>query len=166
MKKPISLVVLIFLIQIVFIPTSRCNDLVNETCKKIPRPNICISILEADPRTEGSDIDGLATIMVGEVERRASDTLSKVNVLLRQKPRDKPLNDCHNNYVAITRDDVPQASGAIDAGDSGKAVQLMNDAVGMADSCEGGFKGHSPLTSANNGVKDVSSVAAAISRMI
>lgn len=158
--------VLIFLIQIVFIPTSRCNDLVNETCKKTPRPSLCISILEADPRTEGSDIDGLATIMVGEVERRASDTLNKINALFRQKPSDKPLNDCRNNYVAIIRDDVPQASGAIDAGDSGKAVQLMNDAFGKADSCERGFKGRSPMTSANNAVKDVSSVAAAISRLI
>ncbi|KAK9934007.1 hypothetical protein M0R45_021174 [Rubus argutus] len=107
--------------------------------KKTPYPDLCVSILEADPRTEESDIEGYAVIMVG---------------------------DCHEYYVAVIRDDVPQASEAIDEGDTGKAEQRMYDAAGKADSCEKGFKRRSHLTSSNNAVKDVSLVAAAIVRLI
>lgn len=92
------------------------------------------------PRTEESDVEGFAVIMVGEVEPKASDAIDKINVLRKQSPSDKALGDCHEYYVAVIRDDVPQAGEAIDEGDTGKAEQRMYDAAGNADSCEKGFK--------------------------
>ncbi|XP_050374722.1 cell wall / vacuolar inhibitor of fructosidase 1-like [Argentina anserina] len=162
MKKSTSLVaVLIFLIQNTFVQTSHC-DLVSDTCKKTPHPVLCVSILRADSRTEGSDVDGFAFIMVGEVEVKASDVLQKIGHLRKNKP----LSDCQGYYVAVVQNNVPQAENAIDGGDGGKGEQLMNDVIGKADSCERGFQGSSPLTSLNIAVKDVSSVAAALARLM
>lgn len=98
--------------------------------------------------------------------RHPADAIDKINVLRKQSPSDKARGDCHEYYVAVIRDDVPQAGEAIDEGDTGKAEQRMYDAAGNADSCEKGFKRGSHLTSSNNAVKDVSLVAAATVRSI
>ena len=109
-------------------------------------------------------MEDLAFIMVGEVEVKASDAIQTIG---RLPNKNKPLSDCLNNYVKVVRDNVPQAEDALNGGgDGGKAEQLMNDIFGKADSCERSFKGKSPITKVNSAVKDVSSVAAALSRQI
>ncbi|XP_004296225.1 PREDICTED: cell wall / vacuolar inhibitor of fructosidase 1-like [Fragaria vesca subsp. vesca] len=145
-----------------FVRTSHCNDLIDDTCKGTPKPVLCVSVLRADPRSEGGDVNDFAFIMVGEVEVKASDAMQQIGRLSKTKP----VSDCRENYVVVVRDDIPQAEDAAKGGDAGKATQLMNDVVGKADSCERGFHGRSLLTKWNNAVKDFASVAAALSSKI
>ena len=163
----------IFLIQLVFHPICHCKvffpmdaNLIDQTCRKTPNYNLCVSSLKSDPRSKSADVRGLALVMVNVLKTKATTTLKRINELLKKTPRDDSLKDCHHMYLTILQADVVVANEAITLGDPKFAEESMNDAGGDAEDCEDDFKGGSPLTQLNKDVTNVADVAAAIVRIL
>ena len=173
MKNLMSRPAFIFLIQLVFHPICHCKvsfpmdaNLIAQTCRKTPNYKLCVSSLQSDPRSESADVRGLALVMVDVVKATATTALNRINVLLKETPKDDSLKDCADRYDSILQDDVKVANEAITKGDPKFAEESMNDAGGEAEDCENDFKGRSPLTHLNKDVTDVADVAAAIVRIL
>ncbi|KAI4335008.1 hypothetical protein L6164_013697 [Bauhinia variegata] len=112
-------------------------------------------------------ITGLGLIMVQVMKAKANDATNKINQLLRAStdPKQKQaLSSCADKYKAVLVADVPMAVEALQKGDPKFAEEGANDAAIEANSCEQDFAGKSPLTSYNNAMHDVATVAAAIVR--
>ncbi|KAL2341648.1 hypothetical protein Fmac_009588 [Flemingia macrophylla] len=131
---------------------SKPNDvnLIKETCKKTPNPNLCVKLLEADPRGSTTDVTGLALILVYVIKVRANEALTKINKLIKRGGDKKALSSCADKYKTILVADVPQASQALQFGNPKFAEDATSDSVVEATSCEDSFNGKSPLTNENN----------------
>ena len=170
------LIVLVHVVVLgtIFLPSIQCaqtNDenLIQQTCNQTPIYDLCISYIKADPRSTNADVAGLGLIMVDVLNDKATQTLNRVKGLLQGSPNPQvkqALSTCAGNYNAIIEGDVPQAIEALTKGDPKFAEQGANDAAIEANSCEEGFSGNSPLTVENKLVHDVSTVAAAIAKIL
>ncbi|KAJ8548018.1 hypothetical protein K7X08_021254 [Anisodus acutangulus] len=81
--------------------TSVRADLVDDVCSKTQKPAICLSVLRADPRSKGANLEGLATISIDISLKNAKSTRDLVNTLLKQAtdPKLKTRYDsCLENY--------------------------------------------------------------------
>ncbi|KAL5541494.1 hypothetical protein UlMin_009204 [Ulmus minor] len=172
MKKfttlPLALVLL--LLSIFFLPISQCRatNLIQQTCKKTPNYDLCVSTLRSDSRSSNSDVVGLALIMVDFVGAKAKETMKNIKLLLNKNPgnKKKALSSCADNYRAVIEGDIPEAIQALKTGDYKFAEQGTNDVSKEADSCEDNFQGSYPLTNMNKLVHDLASIAAAITRVL
>jgi len=139
--------------------------LIEQTCRRTPFYDVCISSLKSKPRSSGADVTGLALTMVDVLKTKATETLNHIKALLHGSPKLKrSLRSCADSYKAIIEGDVPEAIEALKKGNPKFAEQGANDAADEATSCEGRFSGRSPLTDMNKAVHDVAAVAAAIVR--
>ncbi|KAF5464791.1 hypothetical protein F2P56_014843 [Juglans regia] len=174
-----KLLLLIFLVQAVlqtiYLPASQGTvqpmdaRLIEQTCKQTPLYNLCVSILKSDSRSSKADVTGLALIMVDVLKAKATGTRNYIKRLLRGNlKRDvrHGLSSCAEVYNSVLEADVPVAIEALQKGNPKFAEQAANDAAIEASSCERSFSGHSPLTKSNKSMQDVSSVAAAIVRLL
>ncbi|WCJ34971.1 hypothetical protein M5689_016247 [Euphorbia peplus] len=148
------------------------SDLIDQTCKRTPYYELCVYSLLSNPHSFSTDINGLAKIMVYNIEAQTSLGLHRINNILEHgqsiKPKDRQrLKDCANRYKAIIKGDVPESIEAIKTGNYKFAEEGTFDAANEAMSCEQEFTGgSSPLSDANVAVHDVSVVAASIVKII
>ncbi|KAM1742181.1 hypothetical protein ACFX12_012206 [Malus domestica] len=174
MRYSACLIQLICLV-LVFLPLSHCRravifpmdaNLIDQTCKKTPNYNLCVSSLKSDPRSVKADVASLGFITVDIAKDKATDTANRINELLKQSPSDQRLKTCATFYHTILVADVPEASQGFKLGNPKFAEQGMNDAADATEACEKEFSSKSPLTDKNKVVHDLSSIAAAIARLL
>ncbi|GAV80881.1 PMEI domain-containing protein, partial [Cephalotus follicularis] len=170
MKRFIVLVMLVIPVHALS-PNILLSNLIDQTCKQTPFYELCVASLQANPESTNADVKGLAYIMVGTINTKATDTLNVIDKLLgetteRTRGR-QALTVCAELYDIIIEQDVKQAIEAIDKGDYKYAEQGTYDAAIEANSCEEEFgRNKSPLTDMNTLVHDVSIVAASIVKII
>ncbi|GMY27953.1 cell wall / vacuolar inhibitor of fructosidase 1-like [Fagus crenata] len=166
------LIVLVYVVvlETIFLPSTQCDEnLIQQTCKQTPYYNLCIYYIKADPRSTNANVAGLGLIMVDVIKAKAIQTLNHIKGLLQRSPNPKvkqALNSCARKYNSIIVGDVPQAIEALTKGDPKFAEEGANDAANEANFCEEGFSGNSPLTVENKLVHYVSTVAAAIAKIL
>ena len=119
------------------------SDLVTRTCSQTPDPNMCESMLRADPRTPGvSDPEELILIMIDAVKSRFTDSLRYAQDLTR-KTRDpqvgRALQECIQFYRVVLDDNVVVATNAVKQGDPKFGEQAMLDSANEAEACRSGF---------------------------
>ncbi|CAB4262519.1 unnamed protein product [Prunus armeniaca] len=175
MNSSTSLLQLVCCTLLVFLlPVALCSrvvfptdaNLIDQTCKQTPNYALCVSSLKSDPRSSTADVSGLGVILVDIVKAKSTDTLNKINTLLKQRPGNQALKSCARFYDTVVEALVPEAQQGFSLGNPKFAEQGMNDAAGEAETCEDGFSGKSPLTDNNKAVHDIAAVAAAIARTL
>ncbi|CAN6551216.1 unnamed protein product [Malus baccata var. baccata] len=158
---------------LVFLPLSHCRravifpmdaNLIDQTCKKTPNYNLCVSSLKSDPRSVKADVAGLGFITVDIAKDKATDTANRINELLKQSPSDQRLKTCATFYHTILVADVPEASQGFKLGNPKFAEQGMNDAADAAEACEKEFSSKSPLTDKTKVVHDLSRIIVKVVR--
>ncbi|VVA90754.1 unnamed protein product [Arabis nemorensis] len=141
--------------------------MIDRTCKETPDFNLCVSLLNSDPRGSSADTSGLALILVDKIKVLAIKTLNEINGLHKIRPELKhALGECSRKYKTILQADVPEAIEALTKGVPKFAEDGVIDAGVEASACEEGFKGKSPLTSLTKSMQKISSVTRAIVRML
>lgn len=170
--KHLSIICSILVVAIISMSACHCrvlqpNDLklIEETCKRTPKPNLCLQLLKGDPRAPSADIAGLALILVDVIKAKANEAEKTIKQLLKQGGNKKALSECAVDYKGILILDIPQATRAV-RGDPKFADDAVSDCAVEADICENRFNGKSPLTHVNNGMRDVANVARAIIRTL
>ena len=170
--KHLSIICSILVVAIISMSACHCrvlqpNDLklIEETCKRTPKPNLCLQLLKGDPRAPSADIAGLALILVDVIQAKANEAEKTIKQLLKQGGNKKALSECAVDYKGILILDIPQATRAV-RGDPKFADDAVSDCAVEADICENRFNGKSPLTHVNNGMRDVANVARAIIRIL
>lgn len=170
--KHLSIICSILVVAIISMSACHCrvlqpNDLklIEETCKRTPKPNLCLQLLKGDPRAPSADIAGLALILVDVIKAKANEAEKTIKQLLKQGGNKKALSECAVDYKGILILDIPQATRAV-RGDPKFADDAVSDCAVEADICENRFNGKSPLTHVNNGMRDVANVARAIIRIL
>ena len=162
MKK----MVVVKMIMMVTVMVSEAS-MIEQTCKETPDFNLCVSLLDSDPRGSSADTSGLALILVDKIKGLATKTLKEINSLYKKRPELKQaLDECSRRYNTILKADVPEAIEAISKGVPKFGEDGVIDAGVEAAVCEGEFKGKSPLTSLTKSMQKVSNVARAIVRML
>ncbi|KAK3029624.1 hypothetical protein RJ639_037941 [Escallonia herrerae] len=167
MKALIILAILTILLTIE--PTSADLGTIQSTCKRTPYYNLCVSTLQADPKSANADVTGLALIMVSVVKAKTTELVGIIRSLKGSRPDlRKALDQCDQAYsTGILVADVPVAEEALTKGNPKFAETGMNDAANEALGCEGDFKpAKSPFTDKNTALHDVSAIAAAITRLL
>ncbi|XP_062108835.1 cell wall / vacuolar inhibitor of fructosidase 1 [Humulus lupulus] len=149
------------------LPLDEGNGLIENTCKKTPHYDLCVSTLESNPESSGSDLRGLAHVMVDTVLSKATDNLDFIRALLKQAPDEqleKSLANCAEIYIPVVKYSLPQVIDALTGGHFGFANYGISDTAKQAQACEKNFSGFdkSPLAERNNLLHDLSEVAAAI----
>ena len=172
MTKTIFLVVLLAVISFTCLPLSySANDLIETTCKQTPFFDLCVSTLQADPRSSSADVAGLAHIAADSVNAKATATLNQITGLLKSAGDPnllKALQGCVDKYNAIIQADIPVAIEAIVKGDPKFAVDSSTDAANEAQYCENSFANppSSPITDSNKAVHDLSTVLESIASLL
>ncbi|ESQ30791.1 hypothetical protein EUTSA_v10011825mg [Eutrema salsugineum] len=142
-------------------------NMIEQTCKETPDFNLCVSLLDSDPRGSSADTSGLALILVDKIKGLATKTLNEINGLYKRRPELKhALDECSRRYKTILNADVPEAIEAISKGVPKFGEDGVIDAGVEASVCERGFIGKSPLTNLTKSMQRISNVARAIVRML
>ncbi|RDX64167.1 Cell wall / vacuolar inhibitor of fructosidase 1, partial [Mucuna pruriens] len=172
--KQLSLICNILVVAIISMAACDCRvlqpnnaELIERTCKQTPNPNLCVKLLESDPRGRNADLKDLALIIVDVIATKAKVTLNKIEQLRHGRGGEKEaIDSCSDKYRAILEGDVVQATQALERGNPKFAESALTDSAVEATSCEHRFKQNSPLTTENNYVRDVANVATAIVRQL
>uniref|UniRef100_A0A1J3HM48 Cell wall / vacuolar inhibitor of fructosidase 1 n=1 Tax=Noccaea caerulescens TaxID=107243 RepID=A0A1J3HM48_NOCCA len=142
-------------------------SMIQQTCKETPDFNLCVSLLDSDPRGSSADTSGLVLILLDKIKGLATKTLNEINGLYKKRPELKgALYECSRRYKTILNADVPEAIEAISKGVPKFGEDGVIDAGVEASACERGFKGKSPLTSLTKSMQKISNVTRAIVRML
>ncbi|XWS38915.1 hypothetical protein CRYUN_Cryun18bG0004400 [Craigia yunnanensis] len=172
MTKTIFLVILQAVISFTCLPVSySASDLIETTCKQTPFFDLCVSTLQADPRSSSADVAGLAHIAADSVNAKATATLNQITGLLKSAGDPnllKALQGCVDKYNAIIQADIPVAIEAIVKGNPKFAVSSATDAANEAQNCENSFANppNSPITDSNKAVHDLSTVLESIASLL
>ena len=149
------------------------SDLIETTCKQTPFFDLCVSTLQADPRSSSADVAGLAHIAADSVNAKATATLNQITGLLKSAGDPnllKALQGCVHKYNTIIQADIPVAikAKAIVKGDPKFAVDSSTDAANEAQYCENSFANppSSPITDSNKAVHDLSTVLESIASLL
>ncbi|KAL2325322.1 hypothetical protein Fmac_024380 [Flemingia macrophylla] len=141
-------------------------NFIKQTCQKTPNPNLCIQLIEANPRGHTADVLGLALILVDVIKARANEVSNIINKLIKEGGNKEALSSCANKYKAILVADVSQATQALQFGNPKFGEDATSDSAVEVTSCEEGFGEKSPLTLENNSMRDVANVTRAIIRLL
>ncbi|KAJ4822086.1 hypothetical protein Tsubulata_031767 [Turnera subulata] len=147
----------------------RCDDnLIQQTCKQTPNPALCVSTLKSDPQSSKAvDVKGLALITINVVKVKATETAKIIGQQLKSKPELKQaLTNCASQYDTILTATIPSATQAVELGDPKFGEDGMKGTAEAAQECEDGFGGKSTITSANQFVHDISTIGAAMIRLL
>lgn len=155
--------VVICLFQILFVDA----DLIEDTCRKTPKLDLCTSSLRSflTGGREAKDVRTIARIMTDAILRRkASATRDKIDELRKLSPTRRPLIICSYNYNKIIETNIEQARIALDSFRYNDALQNVNGVEALSNECRSaiGFLRDSPLVNICTEVSDVAEVAASI----
>uniref|UniRef100_A0A1J3IH33 Cell wall / vacuolar inhibitor of fructosidase 1 n=1 Tax=Noccaea caerulescens TaxID=107243 RepID=A0A1J3IH33_NOCCA len=157
---------MVMMMMMVVVVVSEAS-MIQQTCKETPDFNLCVSLLDSDPRGSSADISGLVLILVDKIKGLATKTLNEINGLYKKRPElNGALYECSRRYKTILNADVPEAIEAISKGVPKFGEDGVIDAGVEASACERGFKGKSPLTSLTKSMQKISNVTRAIVRML
>ncbi|XP_030440308.1 cell wall / vacuolar inhibitor of fructosidase 1-like [Syzygium oleosum] len=170
MKTPMLFAILSFaqILLIAFLPFASA-DLVDDTCKKTPYSNFCVSALRSDRRSATAYTATLGLIMVDKVDANAEVTLAKIQDLLRGSPNPgtkQALTFCEGSYKFARSELVPSSKDSFTGSVYKFAVDNMKRAASQASECEAGFGGKSPLSDSNDYENKAASVASAIASLL
>lgn len=136
------------------------NDLVSTTCSQTPFLDICLSSLRSDPRSEASDLKGLATIALDRSIANANETKSHIAYLIKSyNPNQteyefKCLKECMVEY-SEGLENLQESSLALSYDNFDAVNSWVAAAMTDADTCENGYleedlpENPSPLTERN-----------------
>ncbi|KAJ8767410.1 hypothetical protein K2173_017454 [Erythroxylum novogranatense] len=167
--SPSTILIYIFLLSI-FISFPRCEDLIDQICKKTPFYELCEASLRPDSQNS-SDVRGLASTVTSLILSDATDTLGYIQGLIKQTKDpelQRALADCAELYIPVVKYNLPQAIAAFTKGQYGFATYVLSDVSKQADSCEKGFSSsiESPLSERNKLVSNLCAVAVAIIKLL
>ncbi|XP_028756286.1 cell wall / vacuolar inhibitor of fructosidase 1-like [Neltuma alba] len=169
--KSRTLIIIFTIVTISIISPSRCNNLIENTCKQTPRYNLCVQSLKSDPASSDADVRGLALIMVKVMTTKAKGTGYKIKQLLKsghlEPKQEKALRYCADSYKNVIELYVPGIERALETGNPKFAEEGVVSTGMEAKDCEEEFSGStSPLTKENNAMRDLAAVAVAIFRLL
>lgn len=142
-------------------------DLIENTCRKTPKLDLCTSSLRSFliGGREAKDVRAIAQIMTDVILRdKATATRDKIVELRKQSPTRKPLITCSYNYNKIVETNIEQARMALDSFRYNDALQNVNGVEALSNECRSaiGFLRDSPLVNICTEVSDFAEVAASI----
>lgn len=114
-----AIFLIVSLLSISFTLTIAKADLIGDVCSKAQKPALCLSALNADPRSKGANLEGLATISIDISQKNAQTVRDLVNTLLKQAtdPKLKTRYDsCLENYNDAV-DDLGELPGFLKSKD-------------------------------------------------
>ncbi|PKI72829.1 pectinesterase 1-like [Punica granatum] len=140
MRLLILLLLLLLLPLLFLLPFSDGEDLIEQTCKLTPFPELCLSAFHSSPGSSSTDPHDLPGIMANSVLQNVNQTLDKIQQLLNRSPADPEtehfLAFCAELYIPVVKYNLPQAIDALSKGGLGFAAYEINDAVNAARDCE------------------------------
>ncbi|KAJ8766253.1 hypothetical protein K2173_022312 [Erythroxylum novogranatense] len=153
------------------IPFIKCDDLIDQICKRTPFRDLCEASLRSSSQSSGADAKGLASIVTSLILSDATDTLDYIHGLIKQvkdPELQRPLANCAELYIPVVKYNLPQAIDAFAKGQYGFATYVLSDASKQAKACEKGFSSStaSPLSERNKVVSDLCDVAIAIIKLL
>ncbi|CAN1813643.1 Cell wall / vacuolar inhibitor of fructosidase 1 [Linum perenne] len=161
---PLHLLILLLLLP----PIINSDDLIEQVCKKTPFYSLCAATLHSN----SSDLKSLASSATNLVLSNATDTLTYIQLQLKQArdPKlEKALANCAELYIPVVKYNLPQAIEAFVRGYYGFTKYALSDASKQADACQrslagGGGEGGgaAELSVRNKLVSDLCGVGAAI----
>lgn len=134
-------------------------DLVSETCKHTLYSQVCESSLRSDPRSQASDLGGLAAIALNLSIAHGVHTLSYIHNLKSEAAANETdlfisgcLSDCLEEYSDAV-ENLRDATQALNDKSYDTLNSLVTAAMTDSDTCEDGFRERtgyeSPLTERN-----------------
>ncbi|MFS8004132.1 putative pectinesterase inhibitor domain, Cell wall/vacuolar inhibitor of fructosidase [Helianthus anomalus] len=169
-SSPLTILFLLFLLQQTLLSAMADIQLIKNTCKGTPSPDLCLKILLAEPKSQNADLTGLALIGVDAVNNKGLEILKQIVDLKKSRPELRPaLDQCAEVYHAVVEADVPSSRDALRGGMPKFAEDGMADSAVEAQVCERRFGEHghaSPMTGSNNVMHDAANVVRAIIRML
>ncbi|KAK4766936.1 hypothetical protein SAY87_023780 [Trapa incisa] len=143
-------------------------SLIDQTCKRTPYEDLCISSLTSNPnRSRAAGVKELAGMVLDSVLLNATDTLAFTRLLIDRTidPEvERPLDYCAELYIPVVKFTVPQGRDAFYRGQYKFAEYCLTDAARQADACEKMLPGSavSPMGDRNRIFQQLCSVAVAI----
>lgn len=153
------------------------EDLVSTTCSQTPFSDTCSSSLRSDPRSQNSDIKGLATIALEKSIEKATETKAHIDYLIKlHNPNQteyelKCLKECMAEYSEAL-DNLQESYLAFNTSSFDTVNSDVAAAMSDAESCENGYEEEqllqnpSPLTERNKIFSELCSNFLAITTLI
>ncbi|KAL5572279.1 hypothetical protein UlMin_021876 [Ulmus minor] len=145
------------------------EDLVSDTCKKTLYFQVCSSSLKSDPRSQTSDLQGLASISLNLSVTNGAEILSYISSLKSDKSVSGHLSDCADLYSDAVQN-LEESVQSINDKSYDMVKSLVSAAMTDADTCEDGFKEiegvDSPLTERNQYFNKLCSNSLAITTLL
>ncbi|KAL6178501.1 hypothetical protein ACLB2K_050019 [Fragaria x ananassa] len=144
----------LIVIFLVLFHTTFVDDFIQQSCKKAAdrerslNYTFCVSTLEADPKSHGADLYGLANITLYLAGTKVINITAQTQELKKDPKVDQPaLQDCEELYEDAP-DSMQEAIDSFKEKDYEAALNPLSAALNAPDTCETGFqerKAVSPL---------------------
>jgi len=148
------------------------RDLISATCNHTLYFEMCVSALRSDPRSQTSDLVGLANIALNISIAHGSETLAFLKVLKSNAGNDTQLSgilsECTEEYIEGT-ENLEEAIHALRIRSFDDMNTLVSTAMTDSDTCEQGFKEmnrSSPLTDKNESFSKLCSIFLSITTLL
>lgn len=119
------------------------NDLITKTCSSTHYNEMCRTILQSSPNSNGADLYGLAQIVMNIASENVSNIYESINQLQNGTSVDSFLDDCLTDCLESYQDAIDQIEDSVTA----LEFKAYNDvktwvAAAMSDAatCDMGFK--------------------------
>ncbi|KAF7806803.1 Cell wall / vacuolar inhibitor of fructosidase 1 [Senna tora] len=144
-------------------------DVIDQICHKTPFFDLCSATLHSNPLSPNSDLKAIAAVMLADILRNATDTLSFIESLIKHTSDhqlEQSLAFCAESYIPIVKYTLPQAADALAQGRFAFAAYCVGDAQNQIQSCDKRFSDldSSPMGDRNDVVQRLVGVASAIIR--
>ncbi|CAK7352274.1 unnamed protein product [Dovyalis caffra] len=130
-------------IRLQFATKDGVQDLISTTCNHTLHFEMCVSALRSDPRSQKSDLLGLANIALNISIAHGSETLAQVSDLKSYANNDTQLpvilSECIEEYTEAT-ENLKEAIHALKVRSFDDMNTLVSTAMTDSDTCEQGFK--------------------------
>ncbi|XP_042506438.1 cell wall / vacuolar inhibitor of fructosidase 2-like [Macadamia integrifolia] len=114
-------------------------DLIHKTCNHTAEYNLCVALLQSDPRSLTADVKGLASIMLDLTLRNTNQTLSQVKELLKDTSLDQRIKQCFLTCVEVyektTQLYIPAALNSLQTDSYADARKEGSDAFTTVQTC-------------------------------
>lgn len=153
---------------VLFLAIQVSADLIDDTCKKTPTYDLCVTTLRSDPSSSKANLQGLALIAATKLQGIATITQNQIGALLGKAtdPNLKlALNACKSAYHIILALELPPAIDAIKKGNPTIAGQSTVDVPNETDKCRNGIAS-TPVARNNKIVHDLGFVVLSIIRLL